>query len=51
MITLPPPTRLKLAVHSAFRKIQRALRRIDPFSGLRSIRFFVSLRRAPSNGS
>ena len=31
MITLPPPTRLKLAVHSAFRKIQRALRRIDPF--------------------
>jgi len=31
MITLPPPTRLKIAVHSAFRKIQRALRRIDPF--------------------
>ena len=31
MITLPPPTRLELAVHSAFRKIQRALRRIDPF--------------------
>ena len=39
MITLPPPTRLKLAVHSAFRKIQRALRRIDPFFRLRSIRF------------
>jgi hypothetical protein len=31
MITLPPPTRLELAVHSAFRRIQRALRRIDPF--------------------
>ena len=31
MITLPPPTRLELGAHSAFRTIQRILRRIDPF--------------------
>ena len=31
MITLPPPTWLEVQGHSAFRAIQRAMRRIDPF--------------------
>ena len=31
MITLPPPTWLERTTHQAFRVIQRALRRIDPY--------------------
>jgi len=31
MITLPPPSWLEVQGHSAFRAIQRAMRRIDPF--------------------